>query len=89
MCTHTCMCMATKTITITEDAYGILAGLKRKDESFSEVINRTFKKGDIMKFAGMWGDMTDKEADERKENLRKMREFSDKKLYEKLGINKK
>lgn len=32
--------MASKTITITEDAYEKLAAHKREDESFSEVIRR-------------------------------------------------
>lgn len=34
--------MATKTLTITEDAYNFLAGAKYKDESFSEEIIRFF-----------------------------------------------
>ena len=37
--------MATKTISITEDAYRRLANQRiRENESFSEVINREFKK---------------------------------------------
>lgn len=47
-------------------------------------IRRTLKKTDIMKFAGMWSDMTDKEAEKLKSDLKKMRDFSDKKLNEKL-----
>lgn len=34
--------MVTKTLTITEDAYNLLAGAKYKDESFSEEIIRLF-----------------------------------------------
>jgi predicted CopG family antitoxin len=34
--------MATKTLTITEDAYNLLAGAKYRDESFSEEIIRLF-----------------------------------------------
>jgi predicted CopG family antitoxin len=36
--------MVTKTITITESAYEILKKLKRKEESFSEVIARALEK---------------------------------------------
>ena len=65
---HTCMFMVTKTITITEEAYKALAGDKKADESFSEVILRMHKKKgnveDLMKFAGAWKDMGDKEAEE-------------------------
>ena len=63
--------MATKTITITEDAYEILRRHKVKDESFSEVIKREFaKKGDIMKFAGAWSHLSDKEISEIKKNIK-------------------
>ncbi len=70
------MFMATKTITITEDAYDLLAKLKRENESFSEVIKRTIKKGSILEFAGAWN-MNKKEAEELKERIKKMRDFSD------------
>ena len=36
------MFMATKTLTITEDAYNLLAQSKRTDESFSELFKRKF-----------------------------------------------
>jgi predicted CopG family antitoxin len=36
--------MAVKTITIDMDAYDLLAGEKRGDESFSRVIKRKFRK---------------------------------------------
>ena len=55
--------MATKTITVTEEAYISLANEKKKDESFSELINRKFtKKRSIMEFAGTWSDMGEEEA---------------------------
>ncbi|MBS3136004.1 antitoxin VapB family protein [Candidatus Woesearchaeota archaeon] len=57
--------MATKTITIMDDAYELLTCNKRKDESFSDVIRRSFtKKVDIMRFAGIWNGIPDKEIDE-------------------------
>ncbi len=41
--------MGVKTITITEEAYNLLKSVKRKDESFSDVIKRLVEnKGKIM-----------------------------------------
>ncbi|MEK6850002.1 MAG: antitoxin VapB family protein [Nanoarchaeota archaeon] len=62
--------MATKTITIMDDAYMLLLRNKMKSESFSEVIRRHFtRKRNIMEFAGAWKDMSDKEAEELKRNI--------------------
>lgn len=44
--------MATKTITITEEAYDRLEALKRDEESFSDLINRLTEDADRMAFAG-------------------------------------
>lgn len=44
--------MASKNVTITEDAYDRLKGLKRDDESFSDVITRLAASADPMEFAG-------------------------------------
>lgn len=66
--------MATKTITIMEDAYKILLMNKMRSESFSEEIRRVLaKKKNIMEFAGAWGDMNDKEAEEMKKNIANFR----------------
>ena len=55
MCTR--MCMATKTITIMEDAYEMLKAAKKKGESFSDVVRREIpKKRDLMDFAGSWSE---------------------------------
>ncbi|MFT4923568.1 MAG: putative CopG family antitoxin, partial [Haloarculaceae archaeon] len=43
---------ATKTITITEEAYDRLEALKRDEESFSDLINRLTEDADRMAFAG-------------------------------------
>jgi predicted CopG family antitoxin len=44
--------MATKNITITEDAYERLRALKREDESFSDLVVRLTESEDPMIFAG-------------------------------------
>ena len=65
--------MATKTITITKEAYEALSSNKKKDESFTELILRTHKKkGDITKFIGAWSDMSDEEANEMKKSIEKL-----------------
>ncbi len=45
--------MATKTITITEEAYGKLKMRKKGNESFSDVINRTMPYTNWLDFAGV------------------------------------
>ena len=72
MCTR--MCMVTKTITIMEDAYSLLARNKLASESFSDTLRRVLsKKRNIMEFAGAWSDMNDEEAEEMKKNMREVR----------------
>lgn len=44
--------MATKTLSVTEDAYRRLASLKRDRESFSDVIGRLTGKEDLRRFSG-------------------------------------
>lgn len=44
--------MPSKNITITEDAYDRLKGLKREEESFSELVVRLTENTDPMAFAG-------------------------------------
>ena len=62
--------MGTKTITIMNDVYELLARNKRKDESFSEELRRIVpKKGNIMECAGLWADMSDKEAEDMKKTV--------------------
>ena len=45
--------MATKTITVTEEAYERLASLKEGNESFSEVINKITNKVKLSEFHGI------------------------------------
>jgi len=50
---HLYACMSTKTITLSQDAYDLLAGLKEAHESFSDVIRRRIAKKSITEFAGI------------------------------------
>ncbi|HLC32613.1 MAG TPA: antitoxin VapB family protein [Candidatus Nanoarchaeia archaeon] len=58
--------MATKSITITEDAYNRLASLKQEKESFSDVIKRIAPKRSLLELAGI---LTDKQTKELKRNV--------------------
>lgn len=65
--------MGFKTLTISDEAYRKLRTLKEKSESFTQVILRLSEgRGNILRHAGGWKDMTDKEADDLNETLRKM-----------------
>ena len=63
--------MGVKTITVTEEAYKMLAKEKKEDESFSEVIKRlTKERGKLSDSLGAWK-MTDQEAEEFFSSLRR------------------
>ena len=73
-----------------EDAYKMLARLKKKDESFSDVIRELAKKRRgsaeaVLECAGLWSDLlTEKEAEEMKKVIIDQRKDSTKKLLEKV-----
>jgi len=55
--------MATKTITLTDEAYERLREMKRDDESFTDVVLRvTGSDRDVMKGFGSWADTDLREA---------------------------
>lgn len=77
--------MGTKTITIMDDAYELLARNKRKDESFSDVVRREFsKKGSIIDCAGILSDLTDKQVEEMENAIKKSREYTRKHIMERI-----
>ncbi|MBI2144176.1 antitoxin VapB family protein [Candidatus Woesearchaeota archaeon] len=64
--------MATKTITVTEDAYEALKSLKIASESFSETIRRLAGKSSLMEFAGI---LSNEQADELECNIKEARKI--------------
>ena len=56
----------TKTISLSDDAYEVMAGARKPGESFSALARRAFgsPKGSILELAGAWKSMTKREADE-------------------------
>lgn len=83
--------MVTKTITIMEDAYNMLNRLKKREESFSDVIRELTAKrkgnvDEVLKCAGLLNDViSNEEAEDIKRNIVKYRKGSTKKLLEKVG----
>ena len=69
--------MATKTISITEEAYGRLMTKKAGNESFSDVINRITNKVNLLDYAGI---LTKQEADSLSKSIRVSRGLSRKRL---------
>jgi len=65
--------MATKTITIMNDAYNLLLKSKLNNESFSDVIRRKLKKKSIMDFAGAWKNISDETTESLKKDIEKIR----------------
>jgi predicted CopG family antitoxin len=70
---YTCIhrLMATKTISITEEAYGRLKAWKEGKDSFSDVINKLADKK--VKWTDLAGLLTDKEADELEASIKENR----------------
>ena len=62
--------MATKTISITTEAYEKLTLVKEKNESFSDVINRVIGKYSLIRLFGI---LSKKEADELRMHVNDLR----------------
>lgn len=58
--------MATKTITITEEAYELLASRKNTEDSFSDAIKKHFKKESLLSLVGV---LTHEEAGELRKHV--------------------
>ena len=69
--------MATKTISITEEAYERLKMQKAPRESFTDVINRISGKRSIMELAGI---LSNTEAEQIKNHIQDMRARSRKRM---------
>ncbi len=63
--------MATKNISITEEAYRRLAALREANESFSQIISRLTARKNLMKFAGALSDRSASKIEKRISRNRK------------------
>jgi len=68
--------MASKTISLSEEAYEQLKSKKQKGESFSTVIKRLVKKRPLTAFAGAWRDLEEEKITEIKNILKREKEIS-------------
>ena len=76
--------MATKTITVTEDAYEALRALKEPNESFSKAILRVAKRKPLSSFIGILGEKSGEELEKAIVEGRRIRNEAHKKRMEKL-----
>jgi predicted CopG family antitoxin len=74
--------MATKNISITEEAYMRLANLRKSNESFSQIINRLTAKRRLLDFAGI---LSKDSANSIEKHLRKKRAAFDKERDRRRG----
>ena len=63
-----------KTISIRDDVYHSLVNMKRKNESFSDVITRLIYKRNLLDFAGRWADIPEEKIDNLIKGLETMRD---------------
>jgi predicted CopG family antitoxin len=76
------MCMGSRNISISEEAYQRLASLKRPNESFTQVINRLTQKRSILDLAGT---LSEQDAAEIIENINNLRKDSEDSLLRNIG----
>lgn len=63
--------MATKTISLDEDAYNRLKNLKKGDESFSDIVKRIADEKSLLEVSGI---LSEEEAEELRKNVEELRE---------------
>ncbi len=69
----------TKTISLSDEAYNLLKSVKRKNESFSDVIKRLVgSKGRLIDALEMYPELA--ESEDYEESIRKLRELMDKEV---------
>lgn len=73
--------MSTKTVSLSEDAYERLKSLKKKKESFSDVVRRITDKTYLRNFHGV---LSEKAAEELERSVTKIREEHEKSHEERL-----
>lgn len=81
---HICVGMATKNISITEEAYMRLAMLKKERESFSEVISRITALHNLNRFFGILSKGSGEVLEENLIKIRKNQAKANKKRIQKL-----
>ena len=69
--------MATKSITITNEAYDRLVSFKGSNESFSDVVNKLTKRNNLRKLVGL---ISKEEADLLKKRIADLRSKTDRSL---------
>ncbi len=69
--------MSTKTITITDEAYNALKGIKEENESFTEVILKVAKKDPLSQLIGV---LSKKEASDMKKHIAESRKRSSERM---------
>lgn len=77
--------MATKTISITEEAYKRLANLKKENESFSEIIVRVTGRANLKDFFGILSKESGEELEKNIMESRKRHRIQRKKRIEDIS----
>lgn len=63
ICVHIYVCVTSKNISLTDDAYELLKKMKMGDESFSDTIKRLAKRRRLSDCVGLWADIPDEEME--------------------------